>query len=105
MPPFVLNNAFCHVWKDATAGTGWFDLPAPPAADLPCLAREVDAMRLRNALDFKRFYRKAHTKAGPFAETLCHWSYYDVFDSFWWSWSRRFASIRQEAHYCRRTDG
>ena len=53
MPPFVLNNAFCHVWKDATAGTGWFDLPAPPAADLPCLAREVDAMRLRNALDFK----------------------------------------------------
>ena len=51
--------------KEATAGAGWFDMPAPPAADLPRLAREVDAMRLRNALDPKRFYRKADTKAGP----------------------------------------
>lgn len=51
--------------KDATAGPGWFDLPAPPASELPRLAREVDAMRLRNALDPKRFYRKEDTKAGP----------------------------------------
>ena len=51
--------------KEATAGAGWFDVPAPLAADLPRLAREVDAIRLRNALDPKRLYRKADTKAGP----------------------------------------
>ncbi|EJD42009.1 Fcf2-domain-containing protein [Auricularia subglabra TFB-10046 SS5] len=44
--------------KTATAGPGWFDLPAPSAAELPRLHREVDAMRLRNQLDPKRFYRK-----------------------------------------------
>lgn len=33
-------------------------MPAPDAADLPRLYREVDALRLRNALDPKRFYRK-----------------------------------------------
>lgn len=44
--------------KDKTAGPGWFDLPAPDAADLPRLYREVEALRLRNALDPKRFYRK-----------------------------------------------
>jgi hypothetical protein len=53
--------------KEAAAGAGWFDLrlPAPPAADLPRLACEADAMQLRNALDPERFYRKADTKAGP----------------------------------------
>lgn len=51
--------------KESTAGANWFDLPAPSAADLPRLAREVEAMRLRNALDPKRFYRKEDTKAGP----------------------------------------
>ncbi|EJD35153.1 hypothetical protein AURDEDRAFT_175787 [Auricularia subglabra TFB-10046 SS5] len=44
--------------KTAIAGPGWFDLPAPPAAELPRLHREVEAMRLRNQLDPKRFYRK-----------------------------------------------
>ncbi|KZV91148.1 Fcf2-domain-containing protein [Exidia glandulosa HHB12029] len=44
--------------KTATAGPNWFDLPAPPAAELPKLYREVEAMRLRNQLDPKRFYRK-----------------------------------------------
>lgn len=44
--------------KKATAGKDWFDLPAPNPADLPKLYREVEAMRLRNALDPKRFYRK-----------------------------------------------
>ncbi|KAH8108707.1 Fcf2 pre-rRNA processing-domain-containing protein [Phellopilus nigrolimitatus] len=44
--------------KQKTAGPGWFDLPAPDAADLPRLHREVEALRLRNALDPKRFYRK-----------------------------------------------
>ena len=44
--------------KDRTAGPGWFDLPAPDAADLPRLYREVEALRLRNQLDPKRFYKK-----------------------------------------------
>ncbi|KAH9949888.1 Fcf2 pre-rRNA processing-domain-containing protein [Amylocystis lapponica] len=44
--------------KITTAGPGWFDLPAPAAADLPRLHREVEALRLRNQLDPKRFYRK-----------------------------------------------
>ena len=44
--------------KEKTAGPGWFDLPAPDAADLPRLYREVEALRLRNTLDPKRFYRK-----------------------------------------------
>ncbi|EAU86260.1 hypothetical protein CC1G_03471 [Coprinopsis cinerea okayama7 len=44
--------------KKVTAGPDWFDLPAPAEADLPRLYREVEALRLRNQLDPKRFYRK-----------------------------------------------
>ncbi|KAG5648292.1 hypothetical protein DXG03_004864 [Asterophora parasitica] len=44
--------------KNKTAGADWFDLPAPAEADLPRLHREVEALRLRNQLDPKRFYRK-----------------------------------------------
>ena len=44
--------------KNKTAGSSWFDLPAPAEADLPKLYREVEALRLRNQLDPKRFYRK-----------------------------------------------
>lgn len=44
--------------KSQTAGKSWFDLPAPAAAELPQLYREVEALRLRNQLDPKRFYRK-----------------------------------------------
>ena len=41
-----------------TAGPSWFDLPAPSEAELPRLYHEVEALRLRNQLDPKRFYRK-----------------------------------------------
>jgi hypothetical protein len=44
--------------KTKTAGKDWFDLPAPAEADLPRLHREYEALRLRNNLDPKRFYRK-----------------------------------------------
>lgn len=44
--------------KNRTAGKDWFDLPAPEESDLPKLYHEVEAMRLRNQLDPKRFYRK-----------------------------------------------
>ncbi|KAJ3747370.1 Fcf2 pre-rRNA processing-domain-containing protein [Lentinula detonsa] len=44
--------------KPKTAGPDWFDLPAPSESDLPRLYREVEALRLRNQLDPKRFYRK-----------------------------------------------
>ncbi|KAI0081578.1 Fcf2-domain-containing protein [Panus rudis PR-1116 ss-1] len=37
---------------------GWAELPTPSEADLPRLYREVEAMRLRNQLDPKRFYKK-----------------------------------------------
>ena len=44
--------------RKKTTGPDWFDLPAPAEADLPRLHREVEALRLRNQLDPKRFYRK-----------------------------------------------
>ncbi|KAF8631816.1 hypothetical protein AX17_005031 [Amanita inopinata Kibby_2008] len=44
--------------KKKTAGPDWFDLPAPSEAELPRMYREVEALRLRNQLDPKRFYRK-----------------------------------------------
>ncbi|KAI0287957.1 Fcf2 pre-rRNA processing-domain-containing protein [Russula brevipes] len=46
------------VLKEKTAGPKWFDLPAPAEADLPRLHKEYEALRLRNQLDPKRFYRK-----------------------------------------------
>ncbi|KAG8904856.1 hypothetical protein FRB99_001062 [Tulasnella sp. 403] len=39
--------------KSMTAGPDWFDLPAPSAADLPRLHKEVEALRLRRAMDPK----------------------------------------------------
>ncbi|KAL1668148.1 Fcf2 pre-rRNA processing-domain-containing protein [Schizophyllum commune] len=67
--PLTCQNGICsamlstvlitHIQlKKRTAGPAWFDLPAPPEADLPRLYREVEALRLRNQLDPKRFYRK-----------------------------------------------
>ncbi|KAH9161147.1 Fcf2-domain-containing protein [Lactarius sanguifluus] len=44
--------------KEKTTGPKWFDLPAPAEADLPRLYKEYEALRLRNQLDPKRFYRK-----------------------------------------------
>ncbi len=44
--------------KEKTAGPKWFDLPTPAEADLPRLYKEYEALRLRNQLDPKRFYRK-----------------------------------------------
>ncbi|KAF5369552.1 hypothetical protein D9758_002555 [Tetrapyrgos nigripes] len=44
--------------KNKTAGSDWFDLPAPSEADLPRLYREVEALRLRRQMDPKRFYRR-----------------------------------------------
>jgi len=44
--------------KEKTAGPKWFDLPAPAEADRPRLYKEYEALRLRNQLDPKRFYRK-----------------------------------------------
>jgi Fcf2 pre-rRNA processing len=47
-----------HKLKERTAGPKWFDLPAPAEADRPRLYKEYQALRLRNQLDPKRFYRK-----------------------------------------------
>lgn len=44
--------------RTQTAGKDWFDLPAPRESELPRLYREVEALRLRNQLDPKRFYKK-----------------------------------------------
>jgi len=51
------SNFFLQL-KHITSGPDWFDLPAPSEADLPRLYREVEALRLRNQLDSKRFYKK-----------------------------------------------
>ncbi|KJA24075.1 hypothetical protein HYPSUDRAFT_53965 [Hypholoma sublateritium FD-334 SS-4] len=44
--------------RTKTAGKDWFDLPAPQESELPRMYREVEALRLRNQLDPKRFYKK-----------------------------------------------
>jgi hypothetical protein len=51
-------NLFRTQLKTKTAGKDWFDLAAPAEADLPHLHREYEALRLRNHLDPKRFYRR-----------------------------------------------
>ncbi|KAG2155814.1 uncharacterized protein EDB93DRAFT_1128346 [Suillus bovinus] len=59
--PDIQQRRSSHLWnpmENQTAGPSWFDLPAPAEADLPRLHREVEALRLRNQLDPKRFYRK-----------------------------------------------
>ncbi|KAG6336065.1 hypothetical protein ID866_3038 [Astraeus odoratus] len=56
--PAGLTKQQIKAAKQRTAGPSWFDLPAPAEADLPRLYREVEALRLRNQLDPKRFYRK-----------------------------------------------
>ncbi|GAA5957911.1 hypothetical protein JCM3765_006200 [Sporobolomyces pararoseus] len=49
-----------------TAGSKWFDMPATPMT--PELKREIDAMRLRNALDPKKFMKGSakNEKIGEF---------------------------------------
>ncbi|KAF8340334.1 Fcf2 pre-rRNA processing-domain-containing protein [Cantharellus anzutake] len=51
--------------RDSTTGPKWFDLPAPSESDLPRLAREVEMMRLRNALDPKRYYKADDNHENP----------------------------------------
>ncbi|KAI9463801.1 Fcf2 pre-rRNA processing-domain-containing protein [Russula earlei] len=65
MPPPELTNTGKPLTKkekkalkERTAGPKWFDLPAPTEADLPRAYKEYEALRLRNQLDPKRFYRK-----------------------------------------------
>lgn len=53
----TISYHLLQFWKK-TAGPSWFDLPAPSEAELPRLYHEVEALRLRNQLDPKRFYRK-----------------------------------------------
>ena len=55
---FLLFTIILIKIKDRTAGREWFDLEAPTASDLPRLYKEVEAMRMKNALDPKRCYRK-----------------------------------------------
>lgn len=54
----VFNCGYPLQLRTQTAGKGWFDLPAPRESELPRLYREVEALRLRNQLDPKRFYKK-----------------------------------------------
>jgi hypothetical protein len=54
----VHSSTLDNQMKLQTAGPQWLDLPAPNDSDRPRLARELEALRLRNALDPKRFYRK-----------------------------------------------
>ncbi|KAG9015520.1 hypothetical protein FRB94_000125 [Tulasnella sp. JGI-2019a] len=44
--------------RNATIGPQWFDLPAPRAADLPDMYKQVEAIRLRRAMDRKLFMRR-----------------------------------------------
>lgn len=44
--------------KKKQAKPGYFELPTPDATDLARIRREAEAIRLRNSLDPKKFYRK-----------------------------------------------
>ena len=44
--------------KKKSASLAWGDIPIPTPADLPRIYREVESLRLHNALDPKRFYKK-----------------------------------------------
>ncbi|KDE04743.1 hypothetical protein MVLG_04882 [Microbotryum lychnidis-dioicae p1A1 Lamole] len=61
MPMKSLSKKDIKARHPPTAGPSWFNMPAP--AITPQLKREVQAMRLRNALDPKRFYRGDAAKA------------------------------------------
>ncbi|SCV74728.1 BQ2448_7757 [Microbotryum intermedium] len=61
MPMKSLSKKELKARHPPTAGPSWFNMPAPTMT--PQLKREVQAMRLRNALDPKRFYRGDAAKA------------------------------------------
>ncbi|KDQ62581.1 hypothetical protein JAAARDRAFT_30477 [Jaapia argillacea MUCL 33604] len=54
----VLTKKEKKALRTQTAGSKWFDLPAPPPSSLPSLYTQIESLRLRNRLDPKRFYRK-----------------------------------------------
>lgn len=71
--------------KRETAGAGWFDLPAFESSEAKAdhwdstrgptsqeLRREVQAIRLRNAMDPKRFYRGNNDLSMPKYAQVSH---------------------------------
>ncbi|KAG8807260.1 hypothetical protein FRC17_004550 [Serendipita sp. 399] len=55
----VLTKREMKELRAKQAKRGYFELPTPDAAELAKIQREAEAIRLRNSLDPKRFYRKA----------------------------------------------
>ncbi|XP_071723764.1 rRNA-processing protein fcf2-like [Rutidosis leptorrhynchoides] len=58
--PKKVNKLLRKQVKD-TAGNGWFDMPAPTIT--PELKRDLELLKLRGAMDPKRFYKKAGSKS------------------------------------------
>ncbi|KAM7279168.1 hypothetical protein ACFE04_006302 [Oxalis oulophora] len=60
--PKKVNKLLRKQVKD-TAGNGWFDMPAPTMT--PELKRDLQLLKLRGAMDPKRFYKKGDKKTLP----------------------------------------
>ncbi|KAG8842750.1 hypothetical protein FRC20_004269 [Serendipita sp. 405] len=54
----VLTKREAKELRAKQAKRGYFELPTPDATELAKIHREAEAIRLRNSLDPKRFYRK-----------------------------------------------
>ncbi|KAK6913608.1 Fcf2 pre-rRNA processing, C-terminal [Dillenia turbinata] len=58
--PKIVNKLLKKQVKD-TAGTNWFDMPAPTMT--PQLKKDLQLLKLRSAIDPKRHYKKGDTKS------------------------------------------
>jgi len=54
----LLTKRELNELRKKQAKPGYFELPTPDATDLARIRREAEAIRLRNSLDPKKFYRK-----------------------------------------------
>ncbi|GMN60661.1 hypothetical protein TIFTF001_029763 [Ficus carica] len=69
--PRKLNKLLQKQVKD-TAGSNWFDVPAPTMT--PELQKDLQLLKLRNAMDPKRHYKKGNSKSSKYfqASGQCH---------------------------------
>ena len=61
---FQQCSSFCSkIEREKSAGTGWFNMPAPEMT--PELQRDLNIIRMRGVLDPKRHYKKETSKKLP----------------------------------------
>ena len=62
-------DLFLQAERSKSAGSGWFDMPAPQLT--PELKNDLRLLRMRGALDPARHYKKTHSKATPRYFQVC----------------------------------